>query len=227
MRTKFIVSTLTGIIVLCSSCLNLYQPVFSENELIRNDVIVGDWKSGNKLIHIEPYSTSRIAEITNIQIGASNENKLTDREKDSINFSKTYVLSYSFHQSVYYYSFEFGLAGKSFFAQLMPLARIPEDQRDTESRYNAFTGGEVLGTYGIARVDFSEKNKLTLEFIDGEKVREKILNGKAKIPYAYDEVFNNFLITAEGGELVKLLDKYGNDERIYSSEHSYHCTKSQ
>ncbi len=225
MKNIFILSTLVAVMIQCSSCLNLYQPPFSENELIRNDVIVGHWRSGNTVIHIEPYSVSKIAEITNIQIGPSNENKLSDHEKDSINFSKKYVLSYTLNDAKYYYSLEMGFTGKSFFAQLMPILCLPEGQLDTESRYNAFAGDEVLSTYGIARIDYSEKNKLTLNFIDGEKIRAMILSGKAKIPHEYDEVFNNFLITADKSELNKLLYKYGDDEKIYSTKHSYHFTK--
>ncbi|WP_336517310.1 hypothetical protein [Pollutibacter soli] len=221
MKRSIIYFSILFIIFGLSSCLHVFQPVFDEKDLISIDIIDGKWTMNSTSVTIEKANKSRIMDMLKIDIGKSNPPAVVEKA-DSIRQDKSYVLSYGKGELVYHYSLQIAKINETLFAQVIPIIAAPEDTtKNFENRYVGFLGQDFIGTYAIAKASIDGKNHLSLNFLDGEKIKQLILESKMKIPYAYDAVFDNFLITANSAVLKTFLSKYGNRDDIYSSVHLY------
>lgn len=221
MKRSIILSPVLFILISFSSCLNVFQPVFEDHDLITNETIAGVWNLNSTPVTIELSSKSKIMNMLKLDIGKSGAAGVTEKT-DSADRDKSYVISFGKDAIVYHYSLQMAKIDGSTFAQLIPIIAVPKDTTENfESRYIGFMGQDLIGTYAIAKLSFNGKNNIQLNFIDGEKIKGLVLGSKMKIPYAYDEMFNNFLITAGSATLKSFLIKYGNREDLYSSVHTY------
>ena len=75
------------------------------------------------------------------------------------------------------------------------------------------------------KVNINANAALDLSFVDGEFIREQVNAGKMKLKHESNELFGSFLITASTSELQAFLEKYGNDERVFSKKTSVHLTR--
>lgn len=221
MKRSIILSPVLFTLIGLASCLNVFQPVFEEQDLMTNESIAGVWNLNSTTVTIEPSNKSKIMNMLKIDIGKSGTAGVTEKT-DSARPDKSYVISFEKDAITYHYSLQMATINESAFAQLIPIIAIPKDTTENfESRYVGFMGQELIGTYAIAKLSFDGKNNIRLNFLDGEKIKDLVLGSKMKIPYAYDEVFNNFLITAGSNTLKSFLSKYADRKDLYSSVHIY------
>ena len=54
----------------------------------------------------------------------------------------------------------------------------------------------------------------------GDYIKEIVQTGKARISHEYDPLFGTFVISASSQQLEQFLEKYGDDERLYSEENT-------
>ena len=81
------------------------------------------------------------------------------------------------------------------------------------------SGKEAYGlgksTSSIAKLEWKNNNSLVLHFLNGDYIKEIVLNGMARIRHEYDPLFDTFVITASVRELEQFLEKYGNNESLF------------
>ena len=139
----------------------------------------------------------------------------------------TYILSYSSKNIKYYYSMQVGFLGSDYYAQLMPLLFIPGNDITTqeESRYNAFWAQDIVSTYAIAKLRITPNKKVEMKFLNGDIIKKQILSGQIRIAHAYDQVFENLLVTASSADLAAFIKKYNGKEELFDSNYTYTFNK--
>ena len=221
--------------VLLSSCLNVFQPIIPAEKYIQDKRIEGNWKMKDVKINISEYSKSPLASEKKYPMG-STEKKSKKEIQDSISlFHKSYILSFSDEKYSYYYHLQMMIRENTQFVQLYPIVfsrtgageKIFDEENLPESRFNAFGTEGIMSTFSFGRLKIIDNNQLEFQFIDGEKIKALILAGNMKTRYAFDRLYDNFLITATTNELEKLVGKYGNNDELYSKVNSYTFAKTQ
>ncbi len=232
---KAIAFTIAFIMLLMlNSCLNVFQPFITPDKYFRDSRLEGNWKAGAHNINITEYSKSPLSSQKIMDTGAKEKKSKKDIQ-DSINaYHKSYILSFSDTTYTYYFHMQMTLKSKSYFFQLAPIiytktstidTHIINDQNVPESRFNTFGTEGIMSTYSFGRLTFVNSSQLQLQFFDGDKIKDLILNGQLKTSYAFDRLYDNFLITADSNELDKLIGKYGNNDELFSSKNNYSFIK--
>jgi hypothetical protein len=225
--------TLLLIFIGLSGCLNVFQPLITPDIYVRDGRIEGDWNVGGFKINITEYSRSVLANQKIMEF--THTDKSTDKAvRDSINiYHKSYILSFSDGAYSYFFGMQMTLIGKSYYVQMSPLLythaplneKILNEKNVPESRFNAFGSTEVMSMYSFGRLTFTDNNQVHLQFFDGDKIKGLILKGQLKTSYAFDSLYDNFLVTANTDELNKFITKYGNDEELFSKQNSFQLIK--
>jgi hypothetical protein len=229
------VLTLLLFFISLSSCLNVFQPFITPEHYVKDSRIEGDWNFGNYKINVTAFSRSVLANQKIMDV--THTDKPSDKNvSDSINsYHKSYILSFSDTAYTYFYALQMTLIRKTYFVQLSPLlytrASLNEktlnEKNIPESRFNAFSTEEVMSMYSFGRLSFINNNQIHLQFFDGDKIKDLILNGQLKTSYAFDSLYDNFLVTADSDELKKLISKYGNNEELFSKNNSFQLIKAR
>lgn len=197
----FIISLLLGL----NSCVTILHSLVTRDNVLTDKHIVGTWvDTGSRNILVQELMKSKFK----ADIDAAKEpGDKGFTPEDSVFYSKLYVVSYRENKLDYTW-----IAGLVKIKDQYYLNLVPEECIDSN-------GMEIkdLGetTSSIAKLTWNNEKMLTLNFLNGNNIKEIILTGKAQIKYEFDPLFETFVITASSGELKLFLEKYGNDERLF------------
>jgi hypothetical protein len=224
MKRIFLLIVLGGGLITQLSCLTSIHPLVTRDRVVTDNRIVGQWKYGEQQLQIDALpNSSYMRELTKIQGGEKNPQALKGEERaDSIFYSKTYILSFRENNVDYYMVAALINIGKSIFLDLYPAAMY--DSTNEIGRMYSFNP-DYLPVFTMAKLEITGNDKLVIKFIDGNFVRNQINQGKVRIKYEKDNLFDTFLVTASSVELQQFLEKYGNDERLFNEENTIVLTR--
>jgi hypothetical protein len=194
-----------------SSCVTIIGTLMNRDNIITDDRILGQWTSSdsksllvqNLMNSVYKLSTEDFEHLRHDNI----ENNNT--EIDSLFITKLYVISY--RENNLNYSWTAGLVKikGQYYLNLSPENCFTDDDKD------AYDIGGRLATSSIAKLEWKQNGEIQLRFLNGDQIKEIILNGNARISYEFDPLFDTFVITASSAELSQFLEKYGNNEILY------------
>ena len=192
-----------SLLLTLSSCLTIVQPLVTLENILQDSRMEGSWTDNNsRNIAVQKFMNSEYKNIFK-------EVKEGDYTKaDSLLWIKMYVLSYKENEISYEWLAKLTKIGEQHYLELAPERCL--DNKGAELN----TPG--MSTASIAKLEWKNNNSIELKFLNGDRIKEIILDGKARVKYDYDPLFETFVITASSTELQKFLEKYGNYERIFS-----------
>ena len=205
-----------SIAVGCYSCATTIHPIVTEENIIIDERLYGNWKTDTTTVLIENYLESPLKVSAPGESDRLKEPKTPEEKRLAAFASKVYMVSY--HNK----GFQYTLSGQltKINGQLY-MDLVPEDIKSQE---------DVLGSYNyekghlIAKVDVIN-NGLKFQYMDGQKIKELVLSGRVKLKHEYEKLFDTFVITASTRELRLFLEKYGNDRSSYPADNVVSLTK--
>lgn len=218
---KIFSTILAGLAMLSlSSCITSLQPLVSYDKIITDNRINGNWMHEGESFIIEPLPTSRFASDVKKWAGKPGESAFAftgDKEKDSILFMKLYAISFEKHGVNYNMVAELIKIGNGLYMDLYPAAMFDGKQKEDHTDAYNFNY-DYVGGFTMAKVEIEGNSAMRLKFINGDFIKEQISAGKMRLKHEANSLFDTFIITASTEELQQFMQKYGNDERIYSKE---------
>lgn len=221
---SFLLYAFTAIISL-TSCITSLQPLVTHETITTDDRVAGNWNHEGTVVSIEPLPKSKL--VKTVQESGMETAKVFeftgDPAKDSVVFAKAYAVSYKQNGVTYNMVAAMMKAGGHLFMDIYPAVMHDKKVKEDQSAPFDFNN-EYLAGFTVAKVSFTG-NAITLNFIDGQYVKEQVKSGRMKLKHESDELFGTFLITASSGELQRFLQKYASDERIFNKESSVTLTR--
>ena len=218
-KTIFIISI--AILVTASSCVTTLQPLVTYNTAIADNRLEGGWEQDGEQYIVQKVFNSDFFKKNQKDLEKSrkeNNGQLSEKDKkDSILFSRSYMIKYSKVGIQYLLLGSLIKLNGRLFMNFTPVdiaitdSTIKEPETDLSNRLNSYT---------IARVQFTNSSIMKLDFIDGGYLYDQIKAGRMKIKNEIDELYDTFLITASTTELQQFLEKYGDDNRFFNKENS-------
>ena len=203
---------LSGVLVLfsLSSCLTIVQSLVTPGNILTDDRIEGQWIDlDSKSILVQKFMKSK------------GKSLFTEMEhytaEDSVFYTKFYAISY--REKGLDYLWFVGLVKVK---DQLYLNLVPEECLDNNGK-EAYKLGKETST--IAKLEWKNNNSVILHFLDGDYIKQIILNGNARIKYEYDPLFGTFVITASSDELEQFLVKYGNNESLFKGGNTVILTR--
>jgi len=220
-KMKKIVFALFVLIVTATSCVTSLQPLVTYKTAIADNRIEGTWRQDGQEYVVQNVFSSDFYKKNKKDLEKSrkeNNGQLSERDKkDSILFSRSYMIKYSKVGIQYLLLGSLIKLNGRLFMNFTPVdiaiidSTIKEPETDLSNRLNSYT---------IARVQFTNSSIMKLDFIDGGYLYDQIKAGRMKIKNEIDELYDTFLITASTTELQQFLEKYGDDNRFFNKENS-------
>jgi len=218
-KTIFIMSVL--ILVKASSCVTSLQPLVTYNSAIADNRLEGAWEQDGKEYIVHKVFNSDFYRKNKKDLEKNrkeNNGQLSEKDKkDSILFSKSYIIKYTQNEIEYLLFGSMIKLNDRVFINFTPVDMTSIDSTNNETQINL---DNRLNSHTIARVQFSNTTTMTLDFIDGRYLYDQVKAGRIKIKNETDELYDTFLITASTRELQQFLEKYGNDSRFFNKENS-------
>jgi len=208
--TVFVLSTLTF-----TSCVTSVHPLATYRTATTDQRITGLWTSDEQLIVIEPFLQSNFGKELQRSLGKENKPFVItgDASKDSILFNRMYLYSTTQNNITYYMAGGLVKLGNDLFAELYPLHVQDSRHEDPLAFHNNF-----LPSFTVAKLEWSGNGQMTMKFINGDFIAEQVRRGRVRLKHEKNELFGTFTITAPSEELQLFLEKYGNDERMFSKD---------
>ncbi|HUS01195.1 MAG TPA: hypothetical protein VMY77_05685 [Chitinophagaceae bacterium] len=204
MRKYLVLCVLT--LLTLPSCLTIVQSLVTHDNIITDNRMYGLWIGpGTKSILVQKLMNSKLK---NLFIEAEYKGYTSE---DSVFYTKLSVISFRENNLEYTW-----LAGLVKIKDHYYLNLKPEECLSTNGKEAyRLNGRDFLITSSIAKLEWKNNNTLLLTFLNGNFIKEIILNGKARINHEYDPLFDTFVITASSQELQQFLEKYGNNESLF------------
>jgi hypothetical protein len=79
-------------------------------------------------------------------------------------------------------------------------------------------------SFSLAKISFVNNNMM-ISFLNGDYIKELISSGRVRIKHEKEDLFGSCVITASSDELKQFLEKYGNDDRLYSKNNLITLTR--
>jgi hypothetical protein len=138
---------------------------------------------------------------------------------DSVFYTKHYVIS--FREKNLNYTWVAGMVkiNDQYYLNLEPEECLNNNGKE---EYNL---NGLLSTVSIAKLEWKNNNSLVLYFLNGDYIKEIVLNGQARIKHEYDPLFGTFVITASSQELEQFLEKYGDNESLFKGGNTITLTR--
>lgn len=203
-----------------SSCITSLQPLATYETIITDNRIVGNWQHEGEIFTIEPLPTSGLAKDVRQWAGKGAEGIFAftgDKVKDSIVFNKAYAISFEKHGVQYDMVAALLKTSSGMFMDIYPAAMYDAKQKEDQTDAYNFRN-EYVGSFTVAKVEMSGNSGMKLKFINGNFIKEQVNAGKMRLKHESNALFDTFIITASTQELEQFIEKYGNDERIYSEQ---------
>lgn len=192
-----------------SSCLTIIQSLVTPGNILTDDRLEGQWiDSDSKSILVQRFMKSKAKNLF-----AEMEHYTVE---DSIFYTKFYAISYREKNLDYLW-----FAAMVKIKDQLYLNLLPEECLDDGKE--AYKLGKETST--IAKLERKNNNSLILHFLDGDYIKQIILNGNARIKHEYDPLFGTFVITASSDELEQFLEKYGNNEKLFKGGNTIILTR--
>ncbi len=206
MRIQFFLGTL--ILMTLSSCLTIVQSLTTPETILTDNRLVGNWidPDSKKIYFVEGLLNSPLGKelFTN---PLSKDHIQLDKE-DSLYFTKHYLITTTEGNLTYLWILALVKIGGYYYINLLPESCV---DKNNEQSYKL----DQFYTSSIAKLDWKNVSTVTLNFINGDRIKEIIRGGKARIKHEYDPLFGTFVVTASSAELRQFLEKYGNDDRLF------------
>lgn len=207
---------ITGIIQMlgASPGVNSLQPVATYKTIVTDARLNGEWANGKDLLKIELLPDSKI-----LREDSSNERKvpLGENKQEIAFYSKAYSITVKQNGIDYILVGSLSRINDQLFMDIMSLG-----VKDDKSSNNDGSGFEFtphyLSTFNIAKIEFTDKNNISIKYLNGAFLKEQISQGNMRLKYEKDELFDSFLLTASSFELHQFLEKYGHEERLFYKE---------
>ena len=219
MKKTFLILSILTIII--SSCVTSLQPIVTYQNALPDSRLEGTWEYDGQKYLIQKLFNSDFYEKYKEQMKKDNKDlsqQLSANEKnDSILYSKSYMVKYTKDNLEYHLFGSMTKLNGRLFLNLTPadLNSVGGNGEPDDLIFDS-----RLFTHTIARLEFTGKNAIKLDFIDGGFLYDQIKAGRLKIKNVSDELYDTFLITASTSELQQFLEKYGNDDRFFNKENS-------
>ena len=218
---KKIIFALSILIVTASACVTSLQPLVTYNTAIADNRLEGSWEQDGQEYIVQKFFNSELYAKHKKELEKSrkeNNGQLSEKDKkDSVLFSKSYIIKYSKDGIQYLLFGSMIKLNGQLFMNFTPADMTSTDTSGADAEINL---SDRLNSHTIARVQFTNTSKMTLDFIDGGYLYDQIKAGHMKIKNETDELYDTFLITSSTTELQKFLEKYGDDNRFFNKENS-------
>jgi len=219
---KKIIFPLSILIITASSCVTSLQPLITHTTAIADRRIEGTWEQDGQEYIVQKVFNSDFYKKNKKDLEKSrmenNNNQLSEKDKkDSILFSKSYMIKYTKNGIQYLLFGSMIKLNDRLFINFTPVDITGTDSTNDIAEVNL---ANRINSYTIARVQFTNNSLMKLDFIDGGYLYDQIKAGRMKIKNETDELYDSFLITASTSELQQFLEKYGNDNRFFNKENS-------
>ena len=205
-----------SILLTLSSCLTILHPLVTADNIITDRRIEGTWTdSDSKSILVQRLMNSKMKDVfTNAK---SEHWEYT--KKDSAFYTKLYIIT--FREKDLDYTWIAGLVKikDQFYLTLSPEECLSSNGKEAYDLKRTKTASSV------AKLTWKNNNSLSLGFLNGDHLKQIILNGKAKIKHEYDPLFGTFVITASSAEISQFLEKYGTNETLFKGGNAFTLTR--
>ena len=216
MKNLIFYTALISCLILPVSCLTSLQPLVTDNNIITDERITGNWQGEDATIQIK--KLEQLPEM----YGDRDRRTFTRGNTDTAFLSKTYEVTFNKNGVLYSMVGAITSIQNDLFIEFSPmLVKDPKNAEGSgfESNYT------YLPSFTIARLNIKNNQAIDIQFLNGDIIKEQIKAGNMRIKHEYNALFNTFLITASSSELKQFLEKYGNDDRLYSTQNSITLTK--
>src|SRR5688572_4325161 len=221
MKKLFIVLIISLFVM--QSCVTSLQPLATYNTAIIDDRLAGTWNSDGQDYEVQKFFDSDLFKYIKKEMDKYKGNadkELSEKEMEDFApmlYFKSYVIRYTRDKKEYVMFGSMVKLNGQYFINFAPI-----DINTDKNKEQAFevTSTDRLATHTIARVQFTNSNTVKLDFIDGGFLYDQVKAGRMKIKNERDDLYDTFLITASTDELQQFIQKYGNDDRIFSKENS-------
>ena len=203
MKKQFISILLLVVSLSLASCLTTLVNLATYDNIVQDNRLTGNWNLPGTKVQVLPFARSKYSAIFS---DARKDNKPVSM-KDSLYFLKLYVISYTSNEVEYYWIGAISRIGGQQFISLVPDGCF---KNGTDINIH---GSKETVSYG--RIEWVNNNEIRVKFLNGDHIKQLILDGKVKVRYEYDPLFGNFLVTASENEMKDFMLKYGTDERLY------------
>lgn len=196
---------LVGYLLLASlsSCLTIIHPLVTSDNIIIDNRIDGTWVSNDsKVILIQKIMNSEL------KLTAEDLRRKDYTFKDSLFYAKHYAISYQQKDLRYFWLAGLVKIKSQYYLNLHPVVCV------NKKGNNEYDLGDA--TSSIAKLEWKGDNTLSVHFLNGDRIREIILSGKARIKNEYEPLFGTFVITATAKELEAFLEKYGDYDNLFT-----------
>jgi len=208
-------------VVTLTSCVSSLQPLVTYNTATTDDRITGSWIKDGQDYVVQKFLESDFYKNNKEEIkkdNKDNNHQLSEKEKkDSILYSKSYMISY-IEKGVKYNLF--GSLIRLNDELFINFTGVDLNKIESNDKLVEINLGDRLNTGTIAKVRFDNANSVRLDFIDGGFLYDQVKAGRMKIKYESDELYDTFVITASTAELQQFIEKYSNDSRFFNKENS-------
>lgn len=186
-----------------SSCLTIIHPLLTHDNIITDNRIKGTWITADSRI-------MRVQEVMNSEFRLTQEDLQKGKYtfEDSLFYAKHYFISYQQKELSYYWVAGLVKINGQYYLNLKPVVCL------NKKGGGAYDLGDETST--IAKLEWKGANAVSIQFLNGDRIKEIILSGKARIKYEHDPLFETFVITASSKELETFLEKYGNYESLFT-----------
>jgi hypothetical protein len=219
MKKIMLLHTAALLVILGSSCVTSLQPLVTADKMITDDRIVGIWTGNNNTFRIERMQRSDW--YNKFTLNKTGPGAL-EGHIDSAYISNAYGISFEEDGVTYHMRAGLTRIDNSLYLDATPLAIYDPsfpDGSGFEWNYS------YLPTISVARLEMTHQNNLTIIPANGDFVKEQIMNNRVQVKHESDALTGTLLITASSAELRQFVQKYGHDERLFSSKNSITLTR--
>ncbi len=210
------------LMILHTSCLTSLQPLVTRDKIVTENRITGTWINNNEVITVENIENSDLYRKEQEEDRKKKKLLSAEEKKDSAYYANTYLVT--LHKN--------GIDNIMIGALIrlndhlyMDLTSLTTQNKSKPENDQYNFSAYYQPTFTIAKVGMEAGNHLTLRFLNGDFIQEQISAGNMHIKHEQDELFGSFLITASSIELQQFIQKYGDDDRLYSKENSVTLTR--
>jgi hypothetical protein len=216
MQKLFVLIIATVLMVAHSSCLSSLQPVATSKTITTDNRLPGEWTDGKEVFQIQKMTLS---DVLNDGKDADSKLSIGSGGMDSVFFTNSYAITAKRKDgTLYILTGTLSRIGDQYFVDFMSLGIKHPNGNDIGSSFEF--NYDYLPTFSIAQLTFEGKDKMVLNFLNGDFIKEQVNNGNLRLKHEKDDLFGSFLVTASSYELQQFLEKYGHDERLYSKDKS-------
>jgi hypothetical protein len=207
------------LVILASSCVTSLQPLVTVDKMITDDRMVGTWAGNNKTIRIERMLKSDWYKKFTLN---KNTHVALEGHNDSAYIANAYSISFEENGITYYMRGALTRINNSLYIDASPLAIYDPSYPDGSGlEWN----NSYLPTISVARLEMTNQHTLAIIPANSDFVREQIINKRVQVKHESDLLTGTLLITASSAELRQFIQKYGHDERLFSSKNSITLTR--